>query len=213
MPSSTVVTLVCGMVTALSSVKSVGLLVRFAFLLYHLDPLGDKAGAVFKAANAVFVGAGVVGAGEEVLAHVEAGGVHLDRFEAHGLEALGDGEAARLDRVDVVDAHVVLVHAELRPLIAEARAVLGALLYQLFAEGHGLRRHLAAVHGRLQRGNALDVDQLNAALGEVHIVFQQLVGEAGEVAGGARGGFDHAVAQLKRTDLQRGEQDAQFLIV
>ena len=183
-----------------------------AFRLDLLDPLGHEAGAVFQRVDAVLVGAGVVEAGEKMLAHVEARGVHLDGLEAHLLHALGDGDAPVLDGVDVVHGHLVLAHAELGPLVAQARAVLAALLHQLLAEGQGLGGHLAAVHGRLQGRDALDVDHLHAALGEVHVVLQQLVGEAGQIAGGAGGGLDHAVAELNRADLQRGKEGGEFLV-
>ena len=42
-----------------------------------------------------------------------------------------------------------------------------------------------------------DEDQLHAAPGKVHVVLQQLVGQAVEVAGGAGRGLHHAVAQLE----------------
>ena len=155
------------------------------FFFDSLDPFRDKPGTIFNAADAVFVLSGIINPGEEVLAHVEAGGIHFNCFEAHLLEILCNGNAAGLDGMDIIHRHVIFAAAELGPLIAEAGAVLPAFFRKLLAECDGLFRHGAAVCRGFESSDALHPDHLDAALGEIYIILQQLVCQAFQIACGA----------------------------
>ena len=184
-----------------------------ARLLDLADPLGHKARAVLDGARAVLVGARVVVAAQELLALVEAGRVHLDGVEAHGLEPLGYGHAGVLDGVDLVHGHGFLahVHAERSPLVAQVRAVLGKGRGQALAELQGLVGDLAGLGAGLQRGHVLHPDHLDAALGEVQVVLEQLVGKTVEVGGAAGGRLADAVAQFELAQLPGREERGKLL--
>ena len=172
------------------------------------DALGDEAGAILQAADAVLVGARVVEAREEVLADVEAGRVDFERLEAHALDGLRKADADILDLHDVVDRKLGHIAAHVRPLQAERRAVLRALVDQTLAEVSRIGRGL--VPGDKGSQFALDPDELDAALRHIDVVLEEFLGEAGQIRRRSGGGLDHAMARLDGADLDRREERAEI---
>ena len=63
----------------------------------------------------------------------------------------------------------------------------------------------------LQRCDGLHIDQGHAALGQVDVVGEQLIGQTGQIGGGTGSGLDHAVGNFHRADGQGAEQGGQLL--
>lgn len=91
--------------------------------------------------------------------------------------------------VDVVNGHVILAHAEAGHLVTHLGTVLVALVHQLLAKGQGVGV-VGAAFRDLQRCDGLHIDQGHAALGQVDVVGEQLIGQTGQIGGGTGSGLD-----------------------
>mgnify|MGYP000169882624 CR=1 FL=1 len=93
------------------------------------------------------------------------------------LDGLRKADADILDLHDVVDRKLGHIAAHVRPLQAERRAVLRALVDQTLAEVSRIGRGL--VPGDKGSQFALDPDELDAALRHIDVVLEEFLGEAG----------------------------------
>ena len=75
-----------------------------------------------------------------------------------------------------------------------------------------LRVVFAGICRDFQKVHGFDEDELQAALGELYVVLDELIALTGQITCRARGGLDHAVAQLHLADLERGEQGLELLV-
>ena len=167
------------------------------------DAFGDETGAVFQCGAAIFISTGIVKAGQEMLAHVEAGGIDFKRFKAQLLHAFGDLSTAVFNRLNLFCSHLVFPSTKLSPLIAQAGSVFRTFFDQLFAESQGFSTVAAAISRNFQCCDAFNIDHLHAALSEVDIILKQFIRQSGQVSCRTSGRFHHAVAELQRTNSQR----------
>ena len=174
-----------------------------------LHQLHHVAGTVLQRLRAIIVFAHVLDARQERLADIEAGGIDLERLEPIPLDGLAYVDDAVLERMDLFDRHFVCaLRRERIVLVAEVRAVLLAVLHQLFRELGRLRRVLSRHGGQLV--HHFEPDHLYAALGEVHVVVVQFLREPREVAGRPGSRLHHTVAELYAAKLPRREQRAEI---
>ena len=71
------------------------------------------------------------------------------------------------------------------------------------AERRWFAHAMEQVLRRFQLGDHFNPDELNTALGEIHILLEQLISQTGKICGRSGRGLYHAMVQSERANLQR----------